>query len=60
MNNTASKTTKKIDQGKDEKKKKLDKFGYYLAWGSFAAGLIAAFVTLAKKTDTPKKDDYYI
>jgi hypothetical protein len=58
--NTAGKNTKQTDQSKDEKKKKLDKFGYYLAWGSFAAGLIAAFVTLAKKSDTPKKDDYYI
>ena len=52
---------KATDQGKDEKKKKkFDNFGWYLAWAAFAAGMLGAFVTLARKSDTPKKNDYYI
>jgi hypothetical protein len=46
--------------GKDEKKKKqFDNFSYYLAWGSFVSGLLAAFITLAKRSETPKRNDHY-
>lgn len=46
---------------KDEKKKKkIDSWGYYLAWLGFGAAILGAIHTLLKKSDTPKKHDFYV
>ena len=50
-----------LDAIKDEKKKKrLDNWGYYMAWLGFTAILLAAIHKLIKSTDAPKKDEYFV
>jgi hypothetical protein len=44
---------------KDEKKKKLNTFAYYLAWVAFFSALGSAFVKLIEKWEPPEKDGYY-
>lgn len=56
--NQASQKNKNL-KSDEKQKKKLDAWGYGLAWLAFFAGLAAAFVTLANKSVTPKKNDYY-
>jgi hypothetical protein len=52
---------KKLNPPKDEKKKKsFDNFGYWLAWVGFASVILGAVVNLVKKSETPKKNDYYL
>lgn len=46
-------------QDNEKKKKQFDNWGFYLAWGSFAAGFLAAVVSLARKSEIPKKNEYY-
>lgn len=52
---------KELNPGKNEKqKKKVDTWGYYLAWLGFGAAILGAIHTLLKKSDTPKKNDFYV
>jgi tryptophan synthase alpha subunit len=44
---------------KDEKKKKLNSWSYYLAWIAFGSAVGSAFVKLIEKWEPPKKDEHY-
>lgn len=46
-------------KGRDERKKKLNQYSYYLAWIAFISAIGGAFVKLIEKWEPPQKDEHY-